>query len=252
MSFTKNHRVKIYYEVVGQGVPLVMHYGLGNSIEDYFDLGYVDALATNYQLILIDARGFGRSDRPVDPGDYTFDKRASDTIAVLNDLNVKYAIAWGNSMGAITVYSLMHHFPERFIAYCVGGNHPYGTSPEFISWLNDWLSNGIDNALEVFEKDGEVFPAGLRERYLQNDPEVMLAVYNQPSFDFSTSLSKISVPTLLYCGEKDPYLHGMECAAKLLSKGELRILKGLTHAQSYWQGVVASEEIKRFLAKHKL
>jgi pimeloyl-ACP methyl ester carboxylesterase len=43
--------------------PLVLQDGFTESIGDWFECGYVDALKSDYRLILIDARGQGGSDR---------------------------------------------------------------------------------------------------------------------------------------------------------------------------------------------
>lgn len=64
MAFINNNGIKIHYEVEGDGIPIIFHHGFGNCIEDYYELGYVDALKDNYKLILIDCRGFGKSDKP--------------------------------------------------------------------------------------------------------------------------------------------------------------------------------------------
>jgi pimeloyl-ACP methyl ester carboxylesterase len=59
MPYTENHGVRIHYRVVGAGKPLVLHHGFTESIEDWSECGYVDALQSEHELILIDARGHG-------------------------------------------------------------------------------------------------------------------------------------------------------------------------------------------------
>ena len=47
--------ITIHYEVVGQGKPsIVFHHGNGNCIKDWYALGYVSALKSDFQLVLID------------------------------------------------------------------------------------------------------------------------------------------------------------------------------------------------------
>ena len=70
MPYTKNGDVNIYYEVEGEGPPLVMLHGLTSSLEGWRESGYIDALKDDYQLILMDARGHGKSDKPHDPAMY--------------------------------------------------------------------------------------------------------------------------------------------------------------------------------------
>ena len=91
MPSITNHGVRIYYEVIGDGPVLVMHHGTSGSGADWLELGYVDALKADHRLILLDARGHGQSDKPHDPKAYDPALRASDVIAVLDELDVEIA-----------------------------------------------------------------------------------------------------------------------------------------------------------------
>src|SRR3954447_26749762 len=70
MPYASNDGVRIYYEREGSGPPLVLHHGFTRSLEGWRDNGYADVLNTEYELILMDARGHGRSDKPHDPAAY--------------------------------------------------------------------------------------------------------------------------------------------------------------------------------------
>ncbi len=66
MPYASNQGVHIYYEVEGQGAPLVMAHGMGagGDLNAWRRTGYTDALKDEFQLILFDFRGHGQSDRP--------------------------------------------------------------------------------------------------------------------------------------------------------------------------------------------
>jgi pimeloyl-ACP methyl ester carboxylesterase len=64
MPTTINDGLRIHYEVVGSGEPLLLYHGLTGSGERWRDTGYIAGLAEAYRLILIDARGHGQSDKP--------------------------------------------------------------------------------------------------------------------------------------------------------------------------------------------
>ena len=49
-----NKGVRIRYQLEGDGLPLVLQHGYGNTLESWYELGYVDALKDKYRLILID------------------------------------------------------------------------------------------------------------------------------------------------------------------------------------------------------
>jgi len=75
MPYADNQGVRIHYRVEGEGPPLVLQHGMIQSIEDWYERGYVGALtAAGFRLILADARGLGRSDKPHDPAAYGLDR----------------------------------------------------------------------------------------------------------------------------------------------------------------------------------
>ena len=65
MPYANNQGVRIHYEVMGVGSPLVLHHqALGNG-KDWASFGYAGVLAHNHQLLLIDAKA---SQEPFDVG----------------------------------------------------------------------------------------------------------------------------------------------------------------------------------------
>lgn len=99
MPYADNNGVRIHYKVEGEGRPLVLQHGSTSSIQAWYQNGYVEPLKPHYQLILVDARGHGDSDKPHDRALYALPLRVSDIVAVLDDLNIQKAHYWGYSMG---------------------------------------------------------------------------------------------------------------------------------------------------------
>ena len=91
MPYVDNSGVKIHYHVEGDGPPLVLQHGLTNSLETWYAYGFVEELQKDYRLILVDARGHGRSGKPHDPADYDLKLRVSDILAVIDDVGVDKA-----------------------------------------------------------------------------------------------------------------------------------------------------------------
>ena len=54
MPYASNADIRIHYELEGDGPPLVLHTGFCSSVQDCYTLGYLDALKTDYQLVLLD------------------------------------------------------------------------------------------------------------------------------------------------------------------------------------------------------
>lgn len=99
VPYTHNAGLQIHYEVEGDGPPLILCHGSFGSLDDWRDFGYVDALKVRRKLILIDARGHGKSDKPHDPSCYSLASRVSDFVAVLDTLRIPKADFMGYSMG---------------------------------------------------------------------------------------------------------------------------------------------------------
>lgn len=122
MPFVQNGGVRVHYEIEGAGPPLVMVHGLAGNLGDWRGLGYCDALADEYQLVLVDVRGCGESDQLYDSEDYEPDRIASDIVAVLNDAGVGQAHYWGYSMGGMIGFCGMAvHHAARCRSLILGG-----------------------------------------------------------------------------------------------------------------------------------
>ena len=113
MPFVTNRDVRIHYETIGNGPALVMHHGTFGSGADFIDLGYVDALKADHQVILLDSRGHGQSDKPHDSNSYDLALRASDVLAVLDELGVQKADYFGYSLGGWIGFDLAIHAPPN-------------------------------------------------------------------------------------------------------------------------------------------
>jgi pimeloyl-ACP methyl ester carboxylesterase len=82
MPHANNDGVRIYYEREGSGPPLVLHAGFMQRLQHWQDFGgFVAALKDDYDLIRLDPRGHGGSDKPRDPAQYTYDRRVADVLA---------------------------------------------------------------------------------------------------------------------------------------------------------------------------
>src|SRR5215470_13911739 len=98
MPYANSHGVRIHYQVEGAGPPLVLLHGFTDSLASWYEFGYVSALAPDYKLILLDARGHGGSDKPHEPVAYETELNVADVLAVLDTLHVPtvhfLAIPW--------------------------------------------------------------------------------------------------------------------------------------------------------------
>lgn len=93
MPYVNNYGVKTYYELEGEGPPLVLAHGGGQSLEEWRRLGYAEALKSDFKLLLFDARGHGRSDKPHEVAAYGPIIMADDVVTLLDDIGIKRCIS---------------------------------------------------------------------------------------------------------------------------------------------------------------
>ena len=80
-GFVDAHGVLIYYKIIGHGAPLMLVHGGPGASHDYL-LPYLLPLARTNQLIFIDERGSGRSEKLEDAKQYTVENMVEDVEAV--------------------------------------------------------------------------------------------------------------------------------------------------------------------------
>ncbi len=155
MPYAQNGRVRIHYRVEGEGPALVLQHGFTESVVDWYEAGYVEALRPDYRLVLVDARGHGASDKPHDPDAYVLNRRVADVVAVLDTLAIAKALFWGYSMGGWIGFGLAKYAKERVHALVIGGQHPYARS---MRSLRQMVQRGI-------AQGSGAFVAGMEEMF---------------------------------------------------------------------------------------
>jgi pimeloyl-ACP methyl ester carboxylesterase len=113
--------VKIAYLVQGRGVPVVLIHGWQSSAGFNWVLpGVSAALAKGHQVIALDVRGHGLSDKPTTENAYG-PELVEDVVRLLGHLKIKRAHLVGYSMGGITVANFLAKHPDRVLSATLGG-----------------------------------------------------------------------------------------------------------------------------------
>jgi pimeloyl-ACP methyl ester carboxylesterase len=108
MPYAQVGDIKLYYEVHGDGPPVVLVPGLGSDTRLFVNV--VPLLATLHQVIVVDPRGGGRSDKPT--GDYSIEQMAQDVAGLFGALGIASADVVGYSMGGKIALQLAAGHPE--------------------------------------------------------------------------------------------------------------------------------------------
>ena len=190
--------IKVYYEVYGEGRPIVLLHGAFYTIEmNWAQL--IPELSKTRKVIAIELQGHGHtpfSDRKLD-----FPTLASDVEGVMNHLKIDSADVAGYSMGGSVAYQLIIQSPKRVrklviisSTYKTGGWLPEVTNslktlkPEFLT--NTPLKTGYD----------AVAPDKTKwTKFL----EQMIAFAGTPFNMGDSNIAKISSPVLIISGDND-------------------------------------------------
>jgi proline iminopeptidase len=116
-NFATNAGVKIWYRVEGApsaaNPPLLMIHGGPGATSRPFEKTIGPLLAKQRQVVYMDYRGAGRSERPSSPAQYSFDLLASDADAVRKQLGFERWYVFGHSNGAATAVTYASQYAQR-------------------------------------------------------------------------------------------------------------------------------------------
>lgn len=248
MPKAQSNGIELYYEVHGEGQPLVLISGIGYSSWQWHKM--VPFLAEHFQVITFDNRGVGQSDKPEGP--YSSQLLAADTVGLLDALNIDRAIIAGHSMGGFIAQAIVLDHPqcvEKLILCSTnfGGPNHVPITPEAMKVLTDVTSDALTrfkNGLAVStapgwaDKNPEMIDEWIKWRianpiepvYYQAQLAIGLALLPEEAA-FENKLKNISVPTLILFGAHDKVvpMENADLLAKQLSGSQTRILPDAGH-----------------------
>ncbi|GAA0373373.1 alpha/beta hydrolase [Bowmanella denitrificans] len=140
MPFIQIAQDNFYYEVHGQGEPVVLAHGLGGNHASWYM--QVAVLAKAYQVITFDHRGFGNSSDKAKLGRSGF---VSDLLALLNHLQLHKVALVGQSMGGGTAIQFASQYPERVAGLVIADSlHALQESPEVAAIMDKARADTAD------------------------------------------------------------------------------------------------------------
>ena len=215
--------IKLYYEEVGQGTPIVFVHEFADDIKGW--AAQVKFFARRYRTIAFNARGYPPSDVPEDPERYSQARAAEDIKAVLDHLGLAKAHVVGLSMGGYATLHFGLMDPDRARSLTVGGAGYGSVSADRATFHKD-----TDHVVAQFEQGGmakvaEFYTRGpTRVQFLAKDPVGWREFYERfaagsarghantmrgvqrrrPSiFELEAKLQRLEVPTLIMTGDED-------------------------------------------------
>lgn len=244
MPKVKANGIELYYEVHGQGEPLVMIMGLRRNAEWWY--AQIPTLSKHFKVVVFDNRGAGRSDKP--EMDYSIRLFSDDTAGLMDALNIRRAHVVGISMGGYIAQELAINYPDKtknLILGCTscGGERAVLMSPDDMKEFAD--IEGLTPE-EILRKNMRIY---FSDECIENDPErieefvnISLRHPQPPEFferqfaaclkhDTVDRLDRISAPTMIMAGDDDPLVpsENSKILKDLMPEAELYYFPGLRH-----------------------
>lgn len=252
--------IDMYYEIHGQGEPLVLIAGLAGDHTNWLEL--VEQLQGRFRCLVFDNRGMGQSDRP--EMEYTTQLYANDTAQLMQATGFHAAHIVGLSMGACIAQELCLAFPDTVLSLVLvsGWARPDNYFRELIRlwiWLAEnagpetpWLFGNLWSfSHRMYNENPHKLQAlmdGIRDAGL-SVPAFVRQARSLVTHDAFARLSGVRAPCLVLVGSHDiltpPVLS--EELNQAIPGSQLRILPGLAHAFPLEVPEVLTREILGFL-----
>lgn len=189
--------LKMYYEVHGQGFPLVLIHGGGSTIGTTFGR-ILPTLAKTHMVIAVELQAHGHTpdiDRPL-----SFEHDADDVTELLKQLHIAKADIFGFSNGASTTLEIAIRHPELVNKIVVASTF-YKKDGAY-----SWLWEGMKHP--TFEQ----MPQPLKDAYLKinSDTNALYTMYKRDVARMQSftdikdeDIKAIKAPALIVCGDND-------------------------------------------------
>lgn len=236
MPYCNNNGVNIYYEISGQGPPMVLIHP--NAFDHNFWMYQIAHFSTWFRVITPDVRGYGRSDKV--ETEFSLKDLCDDIMSVLRNENVESAILGGCSMGSGVSILLGLDYPDLFKALIIVGGKS-GVSRRFRKRIEGYSKIGLTTYHIKHLKQCVTagFSDGKLGRYLlqtftERQPRLSGKAIGQVfragnTTDTTPRLHTMRVPTLVVNGEFDQSLQDGQKTASLVPNAVHKILPGVGH-----------------------
>lgn len=264
MPFAERNGAQVYYEVRGEGPPLLLLEGLGYGL--WMWRGQSPALERAFRLLLVDNRGVGRS-TPL-PGPYSMAEFARDAFAVLDTERVDRVGVIGPSMGGFIAQSMAALDPARIagmVLACTSAGGPTSLPIPPATWAEmtravpnesaaDRLRRTMSLALTPsFPRDQPaLFEAIIADRLASpTDPTQWTYQAMSPlSFDARESDARLPTRTLITTGTEDrvvPWTNSL-ILYKCIPHASIALFRGQNHLHLLERAEAFNRLVEEFLS----
>ena len=264
---TTDDGVKLYYEEVGTGHPIVFVHEFADDYRGYeAELRY---FGRRYRCVAFNARGYPPSDVPEDYRRYSQERARDDIRDVLKALNIQQAHVVGISMGGFATLHFGFAYPQLASSLVVAGCG-YGAQADKRQQFQEETSRtaGMIESRGMAEVAKSYSTGPTRVQYQNKDPRgwqrfaellgehstqgsgnTMRGVQaRRPSlWDLTERMKKLDVPTLIATGdEDDPCLEPGLLMKRLIPSAALVVFPNTGHALNLEEPLLWQQTLTEF------
>jgi pimeloyl-ACP methyl ester carboxylesterase len=223
MPWSRSNGVSIFYEVAGEGPPLVLLHA--NPFDHTMWLYQAAHFSRHYTVVAPDLRGYGRSDKPETP--FTFADMANDVVGVVRDRGYARIALMGVSIGATLALSLALDHPGLVRSLVLVGGEA-GNPPVFASLAADYAARPLaeqrrDHVRMIADANfargplgSHLLEAALEDTATLSGRSIAQIFRARTAVDLRHRLGEITIPTLVVNGAGDVSLEsGLYTASRI-------------------------------------
>lgn len=237
-NYLEVNGINLYYEVYGEGEPLVLIHGSGQSIADMAH--QIRHFSTDYRVVVADSRAHGRSGMTNEQ--MTYKIMAQDWVALINHLKLPPVRLVGWSDGGNISLEIARTHPNSVDRVAVMGANLSPDRSAVQSWAVDWV---LDFSQEIDTK----IAAGDTEQNWQALQQQFYLLRELPDMSLE-ELASIEAPVLIMAGDQD-IIRGEHTLLiyQTLPRAHLAIFPGETHFTPATDPALFNATVERFMSR---
>ena len=248
--------IDMYYEIYGDGDPLLFLHGLGSSTRDW-EL-QIPCFVDSFKVIVCDLRGHGRTSKPCGP--YRISQFSEDVAEFLTELNLAPIHLVGISMGGMVAFDFAIRFPHLLKSLTIVNSYPETRIESIKDLLMAWRRFllldllGLRRMGVVLAK--HLFPEqeDLRKKFVKRWAENDKRAYRESlraivGWDVENCIHEIGCPTLVVASDEDYFpLEEKRAYVGLMRNAKLVVIENARHAVTAQKPEQFNQLLNEFLA----
>ena len=256
MPIANINEADLWYDVLGQGEPLLLHHGYTASRVNWMPVA--ERLKDRYQIILMECRGTGESQHT--QSGYEIAQYALDVVGLLDHLALERVAFAGHSIGGGIGFQLGVHHSDRLTKLILKAAIPSGGIGPYSQDLLDqqlaarargdraFFLNRYHQGRTLAElDDDDWFEDRVNHLMTVSDGHIAGGLETMSNLNLTAQLGDLTTPTLVIAGSGDGLLNANLKDYQRLPNADLAVLSRVGHEVAVHAPDAVAEAIYKFM-----